>query len=164
MKLKKYHKSGNKLLVVEYGISATNHLYFSVTGHTGRKTPGRYTDPIYDAEGNKYECSSAGRIHDEILKVFPSMADIISLHLSDIDGTPIHALEDGFYNWSRGDYDEVKSLLRLTDEQLAELLDIMRGSGEKNSFANYVATQKARWKSEADAIISKYNLPVPETK
>ncbi len=36
-----------------------------------------------------------GAGHEEILKHFPDLADLAALHLSDIDGVPMHA--DGFY-------------------------------------------------------------------
>ena len=39
----------------------------------------------------------SGAIHEEILKYFPQLEDFVSLHLSDIDGKPLHSLENGKY-------------------------------------------------------------------
>jgi hypothetical protein len=38
-----------------------------------------------------------GCMHEEILKRFPKFADLARLHLSDINGEPMHAVENGFY-------------------------------------------------------------------
>lgn len=38
-----------------------------------------------------------GCCHDEILKWYPEMVDLAALHLSDIDGTPMHAEANGWY-------------------------------------------------------------------
>lgn len=39
-----------------------------------------------------------GAAHDTILATFPEFADLVALHLSDIDGVPSHAAENGFYH------------------------------------------------------------------
>ena len=42
-----------------------------------------------------------GCLHDLILKRFPKFADLAALHLSDIDGQPMHAEANGWY-WLAG--------------------------------------------------------------
>jgi hypothetical protein len=39
-----------------------------------------------------------GAGHDAILKLFPCFADLAALHLSDIDGVPMYAEGNGWYN------------------------------------------------------------------
>jgi len=55
---------------------STEKLRFSVTGETK---------------------NSCGCIHDEILESRPDLKFLINLHLSDLDGVPMHAEENGFY-------------------------------------------------------------------
>lgn len=57
-------------------IISTERGYFSVTGET------------------KYSC---GCIHNEILETFPNLKPLVDLHLSNLDGKPMHCLENGFY-------------------------------------------------------------------
>lgn len=47
--------------------------------------------------GHPNQCQSGGCMHDEVLKHFPKFADIVALHLSDIDGVPSYAAENGWY-------------------------------------------------------------------
>lgn len=65
--------------------------YFSITGDIDVKT----------VNGGWKE-ESGGCIHGEIRKHFPEkFDDLIALHLSDIDGLPMHAVENGWY-WLAG--------------------------------------------------------------
>lgn len=47
------------------------------------------------------QCESGGAGDDEILKHFPRFADLAALHLCDINGSPMHAVENGWY-WLAG--------------------------------------------------------------
>jgi hypothetical protein len=49
------------------------------------------------------QCYSGGAGHDEILKHFPQFADLAALHLSDINGVPMHAEANGWF-WLAGYY------------------------------------------------------------
>jgi hypothetical protein len=58
--------------------------YFSLTyeeGITGRR-----------------DCEACGAAHREILKHWPDLADLAALHLSDINGEPMHGIANGWYN------------------------------------------------------------------
>jgi hypothetical protein len=59
--------------------------YFSLTKEEHRK-------------GFPNQCQSFGCDHETILKYFPKFADLAALHLSDIDGVPMHAEGNGWYN------------------------------------------------------------------
>lgn len=63
-----------------------NHApYFSVTLDQHRR-------------GNPDQCQSGGAAHERIEALFPGrFADLIALHLSDIDGEPMHAEANGWY-------------------------------------------------------------------
>lgn len=59
--------------------------YFSLTMTAHRK-------------GFPNQCYSGGCDHDTILKRFQRFADLAALHLSDIDGAPMHAEANGWYD------------------------------------------------------------------
>jgi hypothetical protein len=48
-------------------------------------------------KGFPEQCYSGCAGHDEILKHFPKFADLAKMHLSDIDGAPMHAEANGWY-------------------------------------------------------------------
>lgn len=58
--------------------------YFSLTADIHRK-------------GQPNQCQSGGCQHDLILKHFPKFADLAALHLSDINGVPSYAEDNGWY-------------------------------------------------------------------
>lgn len=65
--------------------------YFSITGeiYSGVVTNDGRFHPTRDEAG--------GCIHDEILKVHPDLKPLVDLHLSDMDGVPMHATANGTY-------------------------------------------------------------------
>jgi hypothetical protein len=66
-------------------IKANGKPYFTLTYTSHRK-------------GFPNQCYSGGAGHDEILKHYPKFADLAALHLSDIDGVPMHAEANGWYS------------------------------------------------------------------
>jgi len=175
-KLKKPIETENEKLVIEYGLSwlRGNRLpYFSVTGS------------LYapDRPGGLRKLQSCGCLHDDILRLAPDMADIVALHLCDIDGAPMHALENGFFwlggtHWQKPDFSIAASHFRISETEARALADSLFGASfsptagflsqheaktAKARLAAWVEAQRPRWKAEADAIIAKYALPVPTT-
>jgi hypothetical protein len=82
-------EQGRHVLIATYGLrqlKGNTRPYFSVTGETwinGRE-------------------DSRGCIHDEIESAFPGeLSDLIALHLSDDDGAPMYAEDNGWY-WLAG--------------------------------------------------------------
>ena len=120
--------------------------------------------------------SVSGAIHGEILAAFPQLADIAALHLSDIDGVPMHSFENGKYwagftRWSESNIGHLAQLWRISRDEACDLTyhalnmkceEIEVETGEifleetllKESHNNQIP----RWKQEADAAIKKHTL------
>lgn len=120
--------------------------------------------------------SVSGAIHSEILAAFPELADIAALHLSDIDGLPMHSFENGKYwagftKWEDANSRNLSELWRISQDDAADLLydalnaqcqnieaetgDIILGETLLKEFHD---KQLPRWKQEADAAIKKHAL------
>ena len=112
----------------------------------------------------------SGAIHKEILEAFPQLEDAAPLHLSDINGKPMHSFENGRYwagftVWENGNSKNLSELWRITQDDAAELLyDILEFGFEEDLLKKFHDNQIPRWKQEADNIINKYNLEVVETE
>jgi hypothetical protein len=122
--------------------------------------------------------SFGGCCHDEILKRFPQFADLVSLHLSDNDGVPMHALENGFYHlggsWGRPDLKVAAEHFRISEDEARNLIMLFgdefsltggflgKGYAEeaKKKLAAWVDSQRPRWKQEALACITAHHLTV----
>lgn len=136
--------------------------YFSLTGRVVEKGRESYS----------------GAIHDEILKAFPQLADIAALHLSDIDGKPMHSFENGKYwagftKWEEANSKHLSQLWRISQDDAAGLLydalnarsqDIEVETGEivleETLLKEFHDRQIPRWKQEADNVIKKYTLEI----
>lgn len=80
-------------------------LTFRVEGglHHIRGNPAPYFSLTYTQhrKGFPNQCYSGGAGHDEILRYFPQFGDLAALHLSTINGEPMHAEANGWY-WLAG--------------------------------------------------------------
>lgn len=118
--------------------------YFSVTG-TDQDL--RYQDSM-----------SSGAIHETILQVFPELARIVALHLSDANGVPMHAEANGWH-WAGGNrlsgtpnVGYLANHLRIDIGRAEEIVDdIASGRMTKEVFQAFVAEQMPRWQVEAEA-------------
>lgn len=63
----------------------------------GNKSP-HFSITATVMDGNRFE--SGGCQHELILQHFPQFADLVALHLSDISGIPMHAVENGWYHFA----------------------------------------------------------------
>lgn len=110
---------------------------------------------------------STGCLHEEIEEIHPGMyTDFIQMHLSDVNGVPMHSVANGYYylQVARGDikgdytFDTVADHLRVSRLCAVQIKDYTA-----EQFASFVEAQKPRWKEEANAMIEKYNLVVELT-
>ena len=121
----------------------------------------------------------SGAIHEEILTVFPELADAAALHLSDINGLPMHSFENGKY-WAgfsqfgmananskflaelwRINQDDAAGLLR--DALMAKLwADGDQFTLPEELLKEFHDRQILRWNEEAKAAINKYKLQTVE--
>jgi len=122
--------------------------------------------------------SVCGAIHDEILKAFPLLDDLAALHLSDMDGKPLHSFENGKYwagftKWENGNAEILANHFRIGKQRSQDLMyetlvdkcnDIKADTGEdvlpETLFKEFHDRQLRRWKQEADNIIKKYSLEI----
>jgi hypothetical protein len=67
--------------------------------------------PYFSLTGEEYEkrrLVSCGCMHDRLLEIWPDLKPIADLHLSDIDGVPMHAKANGWY-WLEGSFNGLGS-------------------------------------------------------
>lgn len=120
----------------------------------------------------------SGTIHEEILSAFPELEDAAPLHLSDINGQPIHSFENGKYwagftQWQKPNAKALAKLWRISEKRAEGLLfdalalqsqEIQEDTGEfvhsETLLKEFHDRQLRRWKQEAEHIIKKYNLEV----
>jgi hypothetical protein len=107
------------------------------------------------------DCLSCGCMHETIIEHFPEYADIVALHLSTIDGVPIHCLENGWYWFGKSKYICERKNALLASHFRISLEDAEKLSFEtKADLAVWIETQKPRWKQEAEDCIKKHNLQI----
>lgn len=166
--LRKVSEDGSEAIRVRFGISVTNHAYFSVTADVAQKftgTPSRMGEYM-QINKQVFEIWGGGCMHDKVLEYFPEMADIVALHLSDIDGMPMYAVENGWYHITR-EFENGCKYLRLSKESIERLKNevyFAENSTQtmKGRFEDFIESMKPIWKAEADAVIEKYDLKQPE--
>lgn len=83
------HKAQIKVEAGLHYLRGNERPYFSVTGKVF-------------IPGNN-DCEFCGQIHDLLLPLFPRLAPVMALHLSDDDGTPTYATGNAWY-WLAGYY------------------------------------------------------------
>ncbi len=66
-----------------HNIKSNHAPYFTITAEERDPRTGRV--------------DSCGCLHEQILKIRPKYADLVAMHLSDIDGVPMHAEANGWY-------------------------------------------------------------------
>jgi hypothetical protein len=131
--------------------------------------------PYFSITANVYEATGkpgrpallySGCCHGAIQAITSHFDDVIALHLSDINGVPMHAVANGAYwmgdsKYQMFDATKAKAHFRCNDEELKEAYKAMK----ENRLADYVNTTFVpRWKQEADAVIQKYKLTIKKER
>lgn len=112
------------------------HNDFAITGDTYQKDK-----PLTD----KYFLSG-GCIHDTILSVKPSLKLFVDLHLSDEQGLPMYAVENGYF-WFNNDIKTFAKYMRIDLDTAKELRsDIFK----KSDFAQWVEKMKPTYLKQAN--------------
>jgi hypothetical protein len=136
-----------QILKVEGGlryIKGNALLYFSLT----------YTQ---HRQGFPEQDYSGGCNPELILEHWPKFADLAALHLSGLDGAPMHAEANARYFAEKGKQDTLQKHLRCADNSADHLLVLAR-AGDWAQFDADVNAMRPRWKQEALACIAKHGL------
>jgi hypothetical protein len=119
--------------------------------------------------------SVSGAIHKEILEAFPQLEDAAAMHLSDMDGKPMHSFENGKYwagftKWEDGNSKHLASLWRISENRARglthdALMAQLWQDGDSDTLPetllkDFHDRQLRRWKQEADNVIKKYTLEI----
>ena len=131
----------NITLNVNVKMSKTNHEYFSIT---------------YEALW-RGRVESCGAGHDTIRKYFgKQFDDVIPMHLSNSEGVPMHALENGYYylqNPEEFGSEVIANHFRISLEEVETLRHF-----SKDQLSQWVEHQKPVWADEAKEIRTKYGI------
>jgi hypothetical protein len=80
-----------------YNVARTMRVEGGLHHIKGNKAPYFSLTMTAHRKGFPDQCYSGGADHETILKHYPRFADLAALHLSSIDGEPMHAVENGWY-------------------------------------------------------------------
>lgn len=138
-----------------------------------------YFSLTYEETTRRGEFEAGGAGHEEILRRFPRFADLASLHLCDLDGAPMHAMENGFYHlggtkWCGPNFSAVANHFRITEGEAEALarsifkdhysptVGNLSGSPDlaKARLTTWVDRQRGRWRADADQCRKAHGLEV----
>ena len=110
------------------------------------------TADIYGRRRNgRFVWCSGGCCHNEISKHFPEFSKFVALHLSDCYGTPLYAVENGYYHMKNSSKETVIDFLRITETEY----NLLCQSGDKQYFKYLLYSMGIvnRWNEESKAAI-----------
>jgi len=151
-------KNGNTMFI-NIELCRTNHVYWSITADV-------YEKGKRIINKNLIHC---GCVHDEILKAKPEFKIFVNLHLSDDNGIPMNAIENGFYFYEImygiakyhipevGDYEKYRNVLmnhlRISESSVDKLIRSMEGKTEREAkviFSSYCGSLLDIWKMQSE--------------
>jgi hypothetical protein len=153
----KIEKIISKKEILEVKITTENN-YFAITGTTYEKfLKGQKYRDYKEFNGEKFEFSTVGCIHETILKYFPEFKIFIDLHLSNLDGLPMYFDANGFYYITqflkRKDYSlkTIQNHFRVDRNEAKKLCRLFASEGEiyakKYVLNNYINRYKKESKN-----------------
>ena len=131
--------------------------YFSFTGAISRVTKEEKFDE---------RVKSSGAIGNQLVLSFPDNAEYLlmsQIHLSDLDGVPMYAEENGLYYILNCSETAVRNHFRLVDDNvLHELINSVKSAKtkeeQKKIVHEFCENEKPEWKYQAEHLIKQYNL------
>ena len=148
---KNFTKSGSEYLlevnIILNDLKGNKTPYFSITGK------------IYPTNKPWYTIAN-GCIHDLILEFAPEFSDVIKLHMADINGIPMYAVDNGWYWIEKENIPFVKSHFRISTNEAKHLIVEMQS---KDDVKIYCKAQRNRWLKEAASAILKYDIDIVES-
>lgn len=155
MRHKIISRLGNKPLVIEIRCDdecRNGHDSWAITADLYKEGTKSFTERNWE---------SGGCLHDEILKAKKSLKPFIDLHLSDGEGVPMYAVENGFYYYSAQYpspstwFEALCNHLRIDSAEGNSLIESLNSIPDndvrKSQFSAYCEKQKPRWKAESEA-------------
>ena len=134
------------------------HNDFSITGELyeqSNRNP--YGEREMQHNGKRYVLYACGCLHTEILKAKKSLKIFVDLHLSDENGQPMYALENGFYHLQgvqgvaahnhKCTLQDFADYIRIDLDEAQKLVDTCH---DKIDFAKYLDTLRPMWKQQAE--------------
>lgn len=117
---------------------------------------------------NGRDADFAGADHETILRVAPELAPLVTAHLADPDGTPMHAEANGWHFYSGAsaeyerrmiaegeDYGYSRNLETSDHDRAARALsispDVLPAGLDREGFAAFVASLRETWAAQAQA-------------
>lgn len=131
---------------------------FAITGQLFERTS---KNPYHEKEitykGKNYVLYACGCLHEEIIKAMPSLKIFVDLHLSDENGQPMYALENGYYHLQgvqgTAKYDHkctLEDFAKYIRIDLTEAKKLVETCHNELDFALYLGTLRPIWKQQAN--------------
>lgn len=134
---------GDTRVVIEIAVNKSNHVYLSVCGEVWN-FPTRSKEPV-----------SCGQCTKEMREFYPEFHDFLDLHLSDLDGKPMYAVDNGLYflrhvGKDNISIDTIKRHFRIDSDEANKLISM-----DEFSRLGRIASYVPRWKQEMNNAIER---------